>query len=80
VLRFIVRRLAYLVAVLLGVLIDLTPGDPAGAIAGPNGTAEQITLIRDQMNLDQPLLTPYSEWLGSVVHLNFGDSYATSQS
>ena len=51
--RYVARRLLLSVPVLLGimtavfVMIQLIPGDPAIAMAGDKGSAEQIARIRE---------------------------------
>ena len=69
-LRYILRRLAatipvmLVVAVLVFLMLRLTPGDPAAIIAGDNANAEQIAAIRDRLGLDQPILTQFAIWIG----------------
>lgn len=77
----VVRRLAALVPVLLVVsfavfmLSALVPGDAATTIAGGvDATPERVEEIRDQLGLDDPLLTQYGRWLGDAVRLDFGQS------
>src|ERR1043165_5362849 len=43
-------------AVLVFMLLQLLPGDPAVAIAGSEATPEAIDRIRTQLGLDRPLL------------------------
>lgn len=49
-------------------------GDPAYVIGGITATPEQLDEIRRQYGLDQPLLTQYLLYLGSLVRLDFGAS------
>mgnify|MGYP006946333470 CR=1 FL=1 len=61
-LRFLLQRLLALipvlftVAVIVFLILRLTPGDPAAVIAGNNATNEDIDRIREQLGLTQPLL------------------------
>jgi peptide/nickel transport system permease protein len=48
-------------------LVDLVPGDPAQQVLGPNSTAEDYELIREELGLDTPLVQRYREWVGDVV-------------
>ena len=54
---YILRRLAatapvmLIVAVLVFLMLRLTPGDPAAIIAGDNANSEQIALIRDRKSV-----------------------------
>ena len=62
-LRFLMQRLLALVPVLFTVavivflILRLTPGDPAAVIAGNNATNEDIDRIREQLGLTKPLLS-----------------------
>src|SRR5690242_10451777 len=78
---YILRRLAatipvmLIVAVLVFLMLRLTPGDPAAVIAGDNANAEQIALIRNRLGLDQPLFTQFFIWLINILHGDFGESF-----
>jgi peptide/nickel transport system permease protein len=78
---YILRRLAatipvmLIVAVLVFLMLRLTPGDPAAVIAGDNANAEQIALIRNRLGLDQPLFTQFFIWLLNILHGDFGESF-----
>jgi len=58
---YILRRLALLVPVILGVLVlvfvisYIIPADPARAWAGPQAREEQIQALRDRYHLDDPI-------------------------
>jgi ABC-type dipeptide/oligopeptide/nickel transport system permease component len=78
--RYIARRLALLLPLLVGasLLIFLTmrliPGDPARLALGPEATDDQVQLMRRQWGLDQPLPVQYVVWLGHAVSGDFGRS------
>lgn len=78
---YILRRLAatvpvlFVVAVLVFLMLRLTPGDPAAVIAGDNATTEQIASIRTRLGLDQPILTQFLIWSGHLLTGNFGESF-----
>ena len=80
-LRFLMQRLLALVPVLFTVavivflILRLTPGDPAAVIAGNNATNEDIDRIREQLGLTKPLLTQFMIWLGNVVQGDLGYSF-----
>ncbi|WP_157962411.1 ABC transporter permease [Homoserinimonas sp. OAct 916] len=80
-LRLVLTRLGFLVSALFIVvtlsffLVSVTPGDPAQLIAGPMATAEQITQIRADLGLDEPILTRYVDYLGGLVQGDLGNSY-----
>jgi len=58
-------------------LIALVPGDPAVRIAGSEANPEVLAQIRQQLNLDDRLLSQYVQWLGDAVRLDFGVSRYT---
>ena len=80
-LAFIVRRLLAtipvlgMVALFVFLMLRLTPGDPAAVIAGDNATAVQIEAIRDQLGLNQPILTQFVIWLGDLLRGDLGESF-----
>ena len=88
-LRYIARRLAYLVPVWLGIsilafaLALLAPGDPvrqvlqAGGIDAPS--PEQVMELRRELGLDAPGPVRYVRWLGSAVRGDLGRSYRTGE-
>ena len=79
-LRYVLRRLALLIPVLIGmsivvfVLMAVVPGDPALAILGPYATDENLAQLRRELGLDKPLLTRYVIWLGNLLQGDFGRS------
>jgi peptide/nickel transport system permease protein len=62
-------------ALLLFVLLDLLPGNPARFILGINATPESVTALETQLGLDQPPLQRFLGWLGGMFIGNFGLSY-----
>ncbi len=80
-LRFLMQRLLalipvlFIVAVIVFLILRLTPGDPAAVIAGNNATNEDIDRIREQLGLTKPLLTQFMVWLGHVVQGDLGFSF-----
>src|SRR5919206_112480 len=69
---YILRRLAatvpvlLIVAVLVFLMLRLTPGDPAAIIAGDSASAEQVALIRTRLGLDQPIVRQFFIWFGNI--------------
>ncbi len=78
--RYIARRLLMLIPVLLGIslvvliLIDITPGDPARMMLGAQATQEQVDELRDELGLNDSLPVRYVRFLGGVVQGDFGTS------
>jgi peptide/nickel transport system permease protein len=58
------------VAVVVFLLLRVTPGDPAAVLAGDNATLEQIERIRINLGLDRPI---HEQFVGWVLRLAKGD-------
>ena len=80
--QYLIQRLILAVPVLLGVsiavflMMHLLPGDPALAmLAGQSGiTPEDVDRVRRQLGLDQPVPVQYLNYIGRVLHGDFGES------
>jgi ABC-type dipeptide/oligopeptide/nickel transport system permease component len=85
VLRFLARRIALTIPVLLGVatlvfsLIHLIPGDPAQAMLGESSSPEDVAELRTRLGLDRPLLEQYGAFLRDAIRGDLGRSLRTSQ-
>jgi len=83
--RVVLRKLltliptVLLVSFLTYVLVDLLPGDAATLLAGNDPRQETIEAIREDLNLNDPLLVRYVKWLGDVATGDFGRSYYSNQ-
>jgi peptide/nickel transport system permease protein len=81
VLRFIVRRVVGAIPVLFGLsvvlflFVRLLPGDPAIAILGQHATPERVAQIHKTLHLDEPLYVQYFDYIGNLLHGDFGASY-----
>jgi peptide/nickel transport system permease protein len=79
-LLFLLRRVAsaipvlVMVAIIVFLVLRLSPGDPAVMIAGDNASPEQLAAIRASMGLDKPLLEQLLVWIGEILRGNFGTS------
>ncbi|TCT25103.1 peptide/nickel transport system permease protein [Melghiribacillus thermohalophilus] len=79
-LNYIIRRLVFLIPVLLGVtliafsLMHLIPGDPARSMLGEKATEEQLEALREELGLNDPLAVQYGRYLGQVVTGDLGKS------
>lgn len=82
---FLVRRLAALVPVLVGVsvviflLMHLAPGDVTTVLLGPQATEADRVALRHTLGLDQPVPVQYARWMVRVAEGDFGTSIATSR-
>jgi ABC-type dipeptide/oligopeptide/nickel transport system permease component len=85
VFRFLVRRLALTLPVLLGVttlvfaLIHLVPGDPAQAMLGETASEEDVQALRERLGLDRPLIEQYGAFLAGVARGDLGASLQTNE-
>lgn len=80
---WLLRRLglAVLTLWLVSILVFLATaalGDPVRAILGKdyNLNPERVKILEDQLNLDQPLLTRYWDWLSGLFTGDLGNSIA----
>ena len=80
-LTLIGRRLLAGVFVLWGactlifLIVRVAPGDPAAVMLGPDADPGQVAAMRVTLGLDKPIVVQYWDYLGRVLHLDFGDSY-----
>jgi len=80
-LNFILRRVLatvpvlLIVAVLVFLLLRLTPGDPAAIMAGDAANTEQIAQIRANLGLDRPILAQFGIWFGNLLSGDLGESF-----
>ena len=63
------------VSLLTFVVIYAIPADPARLYAGVHASADVVRSIRHQMGLDRPVYVQYLDYLGRVLHGDFGYSY-----
>lgn len=84
-LRYLIKRVAMVVPVLLVVsiavflIIYLTPGDPASSMLGMEATSEQVAQVNERLGLDKPPVERYLGWMAGVLHGDLGDSYFMNQ-
>jgi len=84
-LNFLPKRLLqllptlFLVSVLIFMLQQLLPGDPALVMAGEEKDPAVIEQIRQQYRLDQPLPVQYAYWIGGVLQGDLGESMRIKQ-
>ena len=64
-------------SVLIFATLRVLPGDVAQLIAGAQGTPEQVAAIRERLNLDQPVVLQYVEWIGGLLRGDLGTSLIT---
>ena len=80
---YIVRRflstlpVMAVVAVVVFLLIHLSPGDPAALIAGDLATTEDIDKLRAALGLNLPLWQQFGLWIGKIFTGDLGTSIFT---
>jgi peptide/nickel transport system permease protein len=62
------------VALIVFLLLRLTPGDPAAILAGDNATPEQLERIRTTLGLNEPLYIQFFTWINKLLHGDLGVS------
>jgi peptide/nickel transport system permease protein len=85
--RLVGRRLIAVIPTVLIVtfgvflLVKLTPTDPAiTAAGGIEATPADIARVREELHLNDPLLSQYWRWLSNAVQGDLGESYITKRS
>lgn len=82
-LKYILRRVLFLIPVLIGVafcvftLLYFTPGDPARMVLGDLATEEAIQAFRAERGLDDPFLVQFGNYLLNAIKGDLGRSYAS---
>lgn len=67
------------VAVFIFLLLRLTPGDPAQAIAGDQATPAQLEQIRESLGLNESLSVQFVTWVARMAKGDFGQSLISKQ-
>jgi peptide/nickel transport system permease protein len=77
---FLIKRLFQMIPVLIGVtllvylIMQMVPGDPAVLLAGEGASKETIEGIRTQLGLNQPLYVQYFDYLTNIFKGDLGVS------
>ena len=84
--RYILKRLLWMIPVILGVTIlifsimYIVPGDPAQIIAGDFATEAELNELREEMGLNDPYIVQLGRYMYNVfIKLDFGNSYSTGK-
>jgi oligopeptide transport system permease protein len=80
--RYVVRRLLLAIPVVIGAsflifaMVYALPGDPIRALGGDRPLAPAVVAqLRDEYNLDDPLLVQYAKYLGDLVQGDLGTDF-----
>jgi peptide/nickel transport system permease protein len=82
-LRIVLRRLLYVVPVMVAIslivfgLLHLAPGDPAFVLAGEDAAPADIQQIRINLGLNKPLYIQYGLWASRALRGDLGRSIIT---
>ncbi|MGQ0668062.1 MAG: ABC transporter permease [Actinomycetota bacterium] len=83
--RYVVRRTALAVMVVVGVVVltfvvaRVVPGDPAATWAGPHASRGQIEQARHDLGLDRPLPVQIGRFFGGILTGDWGVSLHTKR-
>lgn len=75
---YIIKRLLslipvlFVVAVVVFLIIHITPGDPASVMLGPEASPREVAELREELGLNLPLYQQFTSWLAGVVQGDFG--------
>jgi peptide/nickel transport system permease protein len=67
----------FVAAIVLFLLLRLLPGDPANALVSVGADAAQIEAARKQVGSDLPLYQQFTQFVGSLVRFDLGNSFVS---
>ncbi|MBX2880622.1 MAG: ABC transporter permease [Granulosicoccus sp.] len=62
-------------SIVVFVVIEIVPGDPASFMLGLNAQPETVAALRRELGLDQSRVLRYLDWVSGMMHGDFGQSY-----
>lgn len=71
--------LLLVVAMIVFVLLNFAPGDPAEMVLGADATPESVAIMRAEMGLDEPLYKQYMNFVANTIRGDFGLSYQSGR-
>jgi peptide/nickel transport system permease protein len=80
ILKLVAQRLSlgilllFAASALLFGLTEVLPGDAAQAQLGQSATPENLANLREEMGLNRPALTRYTEWIGGILTGDMGNA------
>ena len=69
----------FLISLIVYAAMLALPGDAAQAILGKEATPERVAALREQLNLNDSVVSQYLQWVSGVLTGSFGESAATQQ-
>lgn len=82
---FLIKRILQAVGVVLCIsaitffVLNIVPGDPVRIMMGDMADEQTIEQVRHNMGLDRPVPEQYINWLGNMLHGDFGTSYSQNR-
>ncbi|MGH2539846.1 MAG: ABC transporter permease [Actinomycetota bacterium] len=82
---FVLKRLVLTVPLLFGIvllvflILQVTPGDPARQIVGLRASEEQLQLVREELGLNDPVLIQYTRYAADVIQGDLGYSFKSRE-
>lgn len=82
-LKFVGRRLLWMIPVILGIsfilfsILEMMPGNPAQIILGDRADPAAVAALEEEMGLNDPFLTRYARYVKDALSGDFGLSYRT---
>lgn len=83
--RFLLRRIAFSLPLLLGVLfftfmlVRLSGQDPVALLAGPTASVQELELVRRELGLDQPMVVQFGIYVAKVASFDLGKSWLSNK-
>jgi peptide/nickel transport system permease protein len=83
--KYIIRRVLYMIPILIGVtlltflLFNVVGGDPALQAAGRHATAERVAEIAHELGTDKPLHIQYINFVKQIIYFDYGRSWSSHQ-
>ncbi len=80
--QFLLKRFLTLLATLFAtsvivfLVLEILPGDPALMLLGVDATDEQLAALREELGLNRPAFTRYLAWTIGLLQGDFGMSYS----
>lgn len=69
----------FVASVVVFLVMQLVPGDPAILIVGEDASLEELETVREELGLNDPVPVQYVRWISGVVQLDLGESLVTGE-
>ncbi len=83
--KYILKRVCYslitifVISIFAFLIVHLLPGDPVRAMMGSEADQEAVEAMREQLNMNKPLIQQYWLWITNVFRGNLGRSLVLGQ-